>query len=212
MSPQKTTKEPMESDIDFEERYQSGNTPWEIHRPDQSLMDFIENCGLAPCRVLDIGCGTGSNLIWLASRNFQATGYDLSALAIKTARQKAAASGADCTFVQGDFLADELAANSFDFVFDRGCFHHFRDPDSRLAFAAKVAHVLSEEGIWLSLIGNRDDTREGPGPPKLSALEITSAVEPFFKIIALTAHHFDFDHTGPPALNWICQLKKRPIP
>jgi len=38
MSPQKLTKKPRAAAIDFEERYQTGNTPWEIHRPDQSLM------------------------------------------------------------------------------------------------------------------------------------------------------------------------------
>ena len=32
----------MASDIDFDERYKTGNTPWEIHRPDQSLMEFIK--------------------------------------------------------------------------------------------------------------------------------------------------------------------------
>lgn len=197
------------TDIDFEARYQTGNTPWEIHRPDQSLLDFIDNSGLAPCRALDIGCGTGSNAIWLASQRFQVTGYDLSPRAIETAGQKAAASGVACTFVLGDFLGAALAAGSFDFAFDRGCFHHFRKPALRLAFAEKVAQVLSPDGLWLSLIGNRDETREGPGPPRLSAGEISTAVEPFFRIISLTAHHFDFDHAGIPAMNWLCVMKRR---
>jgi SAM-dependent methyltransferase len=199
------------TDIDFEERYQTGNTPWEIHRPDQSLLDFIDNSRLAPCRVIDIGCGTGSNVIWLASQQFQATGYDLSPLAIKTARKKASAAQVNCTFVNRDFLLDDIGDASFDFAFDRGCFHHFRDPDSRRAFAEKAAKILGQKGIWLSLIGNSDETREGPGPPKLSAREITTAAEPFFRILSLTAHHFDFDHEGIPAMNWVCQMKKRAV-
>ncbi len=199
----------MAADIDFDERYQTGNTPWEIHRPDQSLIDFIDDSALAPCRALDIGCGTGSNVIWLASQNFQTTGYDISALAIKNAKEKAEAAGVQCTFHNRDFLADDLAPGSFDFAFDRGCFHHFRDHDQRLLFAKKVAAALADDGLWLSLIGNSDETREGPGPPKLSASQISSAVEPFFKIVSLQAHHFDFDNKGIPAMNWICRMKKR---
>jgi 2-polyprenyl-3-methyl-5-hydroxy-6-metoxy-1,4-benzoquinol methylase len=194
--------------IDFDQRYQTGNTPWEIHRPDQSLIDFIDQSGLAPCRALDIGCGTGSNAIWLASQRFQATGYDLSPLAIETARGKAAEAGVACTFINKNFLKETLVG-PFDFAFDRGCFHHMRDPQLRRRFAAQVAAALVPEGTWLSLIGNSDETRPGPGPPKLSASEISTAVEPFFRIISLTAHHFDFDHAGIPAMNWICQMKKR---
>ncbi|MEN8258279.1 MAG: class I SAM-dependent methyltransferase [Thermodesulfobacteriota bacterium] len=199
----------MAPDIDFDERYKTGNTPWEIHRSDQSLMDFVQEYGLPPCRAIDIGCGTGSNTIWLAQQNFQATGYDLSPLAIKEAQQKAAAAGVSCSFINKDFLMEDIAAASFDFAFDRGCFHHFREHDRRLAFAKKIARILCDDGIWLSLIGNRDETREGPGPPKLSASEISMATEPYFKIVSLKAHHFDFEHEAVPAMNWVCQMKKR---
>jgi len=199
----------MASHIDFDQRYKTGNTPWEINRPDQNLIDFVKENRLPPCRVIDIGCGTGSNLIWLASQNFQATGYDLSPMAITIAREKAAACGVTCTFFNKDFLVEALAPDSFDFAFDRGCFHHIRDHDKRLNFAAKVATTLGENGIWLSLIGNNDETREGEGPPKLSASEITMAAEPYFKIVSLKAHHFDFDHEGLPAMNWVCLMKKR---
>ncbi len=199
----------MASDIDFDERYKTGNTPWEIHRPDQSLMEFIKEHKLTPCRAIDIGCGTGSNLIWLAQHSFQATGYDLSPLAIEKARQKAADAGVDCSFINSDFLAEDIPAASFDFAFDRGCFHHIREHDKRLVFAKKVSDVLCNNGIWLSLVGNRDETREGPGPPKLSATEISKAAELYFEIVSLKAHHFDFDHEGIPAMNWVCHMKKR---
>ncbi len=201
----------MASHIDFDERYKTGNTPWEINRPDLSLIDFVKETPVPPCRAIDIGCGTGNNVLWLAQQNFQATGYDLSPLAIKSARKKAAVARVNCSFVNTDFLLDEIADNSFDFAFDRGCFHHILDHDRRLAFAQKVGRILSRDGIWLSLIGNTDETRQGPGPPRLSASQISTAVEPYFQIISIKSHHFDFDHEGIPAMNWVCQMKKRSI-
>lgn len=199
----------MTSPIDFDERYKTGNTPWEINRPDLSLIDFVIDTPIAPCRAIDIGCGTGSNVLWLAQQNFTATGYDLSPLAIKQAQEKSAGAEVNCSFINTDFLLDDIADNSFDFAFDRGCFHHIIDHETRLVFAEKVAQILSKDGIWLSLIGNTDETRQGPGPPKLSASQISTAIEPFFTIISLKAHHFDFDHEGIPAMNWVCQMKKR---
>jgi SAM-dependent methyltransferase len=192
----------------FQERYKTGNTPWEIHRPDYNLINMVEQTPIAPGRALDIGCGTGNNTIWLQQQGFAAIGIDRTELAISRAREKARDAGVDCPFHVLDFLADDIPGAPFDFVFDRGCFHHFLEYDKLDEFAEKVAKKLVADGRWLTLTGSADETRPGPGPPQLSGRLIVNAVEPFFKIISLKTSHFDTDQEVP-ARNWVCLLQKR---
>ncbi len=192
----------------FQERYQTGNTPWEIHRPDFNLIDTVEQTPIAPGRTLDIGCGTGNNTIWLQQQGFAAIGIDRTELAIHKAREKAEAAGIDCGFHVLDFLTEEIPGAPFAFAFDRGCFHHFLEYDKLDEFAEKVAEILVNDGLWLTLTGNADETRPGPGPPQLSGRLIVNAVEPLFKILSLVASHFDTDQEVP-AKNWVCLLQKR---
>ena len=192
----------------FQERYKTGNTPWEIHRPDYNLIDTVEQTPVAPGRTLDIGCGTGNNTIWLQQQGFYTIGIDRTEMAIARAREKAEAAGGDCTFHVLDFLADEIPGTPFDFAFDRGCFHHLLEYDQLDEFAEKVAKILVDDGLWLTLTGSADETRPGPGPPQLSARLIVNAVEPRFKILSLKTGHFDTDQEVP-ARNWVCLLQKR---
>ena len=68
---------------------------------------------LPPGRVIDLGCGTGANLLFLAQRGFRGLGVDFSDVAVTTARRDAAASGlADrATFVVADITAPIPAAD-----------------------------------------------------------------------------------------------------
>lgn len=52
----------------------------------------FETTGLQPTTVLDAGCGTGAEALWLAERGWQVTAADISATALATARIRAIAS------------------------------------------------------------------------------------------------------------------------
>ena len=194
--------------MDFHERYETGETPWEINRADFNLIDIVQQTPIAPCKVADIGCGTGNNTIWLAQQGFEAIGIDRTELAICRARKKAQAARSNCAFYVLDFLGNTIPGTPFQLAFDRGCFHHFLDLDKLAPFAEKVASILNEGGLWLTLSGSADETREGPGPPQLTGRQVVSAAEPFFKILSLTASHFDSDQEVP-ARNWVCLMRKR---
>lgn len=68
-------------------------------------VDFIARELGGPCRVLDVGCGTGRHSIELARRGFAVTGVDLSAAQLARARVKADAAGVAVEWVQGDARA-----------------------------------------------------------------------------------------------------------
>ena len=199
----------MQKNKSFEERYQESDTPWELHRPDHNLIDFVTKLPVPPGAAIDLGCGTGDNSIWLANQGFTVTGCDLSAVALDLARDKSTLAKASCTFHQGNFLESIPPGAPFGFAFDRGCFHTFDDPSVRNCFVERVAQILAPHGLWFSIIGNRDEERgDREGPPQLTAWEVAAAVEPFFEIISLTQGHFDFNHTPAP-LAWIGHFRKR---
>jgi SAM-dependent methyltransferase len=142
---------------DWNDNYVQGFLPWDTSEPDPVLVEYVESHGVAPGRALDIGCGTGTNARWLASRGFDVLGVDVAPRAIEMAIEKLAAESlaGRVRFAVGDFLATLPDGGPFDFVFDRGCFHVF-EPDDRARFAAQVARVLAPGGIWLSLVGSTE--------------------------------------------------------
>lgn len=192
----------------FKERYKTGNIPWDIGKPDFNLIETVTKIPIESCKALDIGCGTGDNSIWLAQKQFQVTGTDVSEVAIEKAKEKALKSNVKCTFLVVDFFKDRIEGAPFGFVFDRGCFHTFDSNKERKKFAKNVASNLEKNGLWLSLIGSADERRQGPGPPQRTANDIVAAVEPYFEILSLFSSHFDSNRQNPPKC-WVCLMQKR---
>ena len=193
----------------FENRYKSGDLPWDIKRPDFNLVNSIKTFKIQPGKALDIGCGTGDNAIWLSKMGFGVTGIDISETAIAMAHKKADANKVSASFYIADFLIDKVPEKHYDFVFDRGCFHTFDRKKKRKMFAANVSKVLKPDGLWLTLAGNYDDGRLDKGPPKRKASEIAKAVEPYFEIISLVQGRFDSNDEVPSKI-WICLMKRKP--
>ncbi len=194
----------------FQKRYASGDTPWDIGKPDVNLIQTVTSGPIEPCKALDIGCGTGDNSIWLAQHNFQVTGIDASETAIQRAREKALQANVRCSFLVMDFLTGKIAGGPFGFAFDRGCFHSLHSDEERHRFAENVAAHLQKEGLWLSIVGNADDQRPGPGPPRRSARDIVNAVEPSFEILSLASGRFGSNRPDPPRC-WVCLMRKRHV-
>jgi methyl halide transferase len=192
----------------FKERYKTGNTPWDIGKPDFNLIETVTKIAIESCKALDIGCGTGDNSIWLAQKQFQVTGTDVSEIAIEKAKEKALKNNVKCTFLVVDFFKSRIEGAPFGFVFDRGCFHTFDSNKERKKFAKNIASNLEKNGLWLSLIGSADERRQGPGPPQRTANDIVAAVEPYFEIFSLFSSHFDSNRQNPPKC-WVCLMQKR---
>jgi len=194
----------------YRERYKSGQTPWDLGQPDFNLIEVVTQKPISSCKVLDIGCGTGDNSIWLAQNHFQVIGTDTSDIALEKAKEKALISKVECDFKLVDFLKDNIEGAPFRFVFDRGCFHSFSAEDDRRRFAENVAVHLEEAGLWLTIVGNADDHRQGPGPPRRTASDIVLAVEAYFEILSLQSSHFGSNRQNPPRA-WRALMQKRPV-
>lgn len=194
----------------YKESYKSGATPWDVGRADFNLIEVVAKKPIQSCKVLDIGCGTGDNSIWLAQSRFQVTGTDTSDLALEKAREKASKANVQCHFMLVDFLKNKIEGAPFGFIFDRGCFHSFSSESDRRRFAQNIATHLEEAGLWLTIAGNADERRQVPGPPQRTAGDIVLAVEPYFEVLSLTASHFESNSQNPPRA-WRCLMKKRHV-
>jgi SAM-dependent methyltransferase len=202
------------ADHDWNARYADGNLPWDTGNPDEHLVAAVAGGAVTPGRTLEIGCGTGTNALWLAAHGADVLGVDLSPLAIDKARAKAAAAGAaarTCRFEILDFLAAEPPGAPFDFVFDRGCLHVFDDDAVRARFAARVAALLAPGGVWLSLIGSTEGPPRDSGPPRRTAREVMAAFEPVLEVVELRAIYFEA-LIETPAKAWFVRARRRDVP
>jgi len=192
----------------WEQRYVDGDVPWDAGEPDVHLRRFLESYEVSPGATLDVGCGTGTDAIWLQSLGFDVLGVDLSPTAIEHARAKAAEADSACRFRVADIRSDAIAEAPFSLVYDRGCFHIFDQPEERALFARRIAELLEPEGLWRSLIGSKDGPQRDSGPPRRSVAEVVAAVEPHFEILGLQATSFD-EQRHAHARAWVLVSRRR---
>ncbi len=98
--------------------------------------------------ALDLGCGTGTNAIYLARNGFQVVGVDFSPRAIATARDKAKREGISANFHVGDVTRLDFLQEPFDFVLDIGCFHSVA-AERRQAYAAEMARLARPGALFM---------------------------------------------------------------
>jgi len=106
-----------------------GKPRWDTGISPPELLAFIESH--PPGRALDLGCGTGTNVITLAKAGWQTSGVDFVPRAIRLARRKAQALGLQVDLRVGD--ASQMAGldGPYDLVLDIGCFHSLQSQDRR---------------------------------------------------------------------------------
>ena len=192
----------------WNESYATGQLPWDTGEPEPLLVEFVTSSGITPGPALEIGAGTGTNAIWMAECGFDVLGVDVSPLAVERARTKMSGRPLHCRFAALDFLAATPPNGPFQFVFDRGCFHVFDEPEERQRFAAQVTAALAPGGFWLSLIGSTEGLPREVGPPRRSAREITLAIEPALEIVELRSAEFRAHNTEA----WFCLSRQRMTP
>jgi SAM-dependent methyltransferase len=115
----------LRSNLFFRLAYLVGFKPWDSGIPRPELVEVVEGPRrLPPGRALDLGCGTGTTSIYMASKSWQVTGVDFVPKAIATARARAAAAGTSATFIVGDVTRlHELGLTpGYDLLLDQGCF------------------------------------------------------------------------------------------
>ncbi|MFJ6405899.1 class I SAM-dependent methyltransferase [Streptomyces hydrogenans] len=109
----------------LEDFYRNGKPPWDSGVTPPELVALVEGPGApTPRQALELGCGTGTNAVYLARHGWRVTAVDLVDRAVRQASEKAAAAGADVTVLRGDATRlDEVdAPGPYDLFFDLSCY------------------------------------------------------------------------------------------
>lgn len=147
---------------------------WDCAQPQPVVVD-LHAAGAIRGEVLDVGCGTGENALYLATLGCRVTALDASPSAIQHARVKAGQRGLSghVDFAVADALDLSQFQASFDTVIDSGLFHVFSDSDRRAYVAALRA--VCRPGARLHIAAVSDAAPPGPGPRRVSAAELVEA-------------------------------------
>ena len=197
----------MSEQLRWNERYQSGDIPWDTAYPSTELIGTVKEEGILPGRALELGCGTGTNSIWLAQQGFDVTAVDISPLALEQARRKAASANVHVRFLQADVLDPPPLGRPFPFFFDRGCYHVVRRIDVD-KFLSTLERISQPGTVGLVLTGNAKEKHE-PGPPVVSEQEIRQELGRVFDIVRLREFRFDqVEKVGVRFLGWSCLVRR----
>jgi cyclopropane fatty-acyl-phospholipid synthase-like methyltransferase len=195
----------------FEQIYQ-GQAPWDTGRPQPAIIKLAE-AGQVRGSVLDVGCGTGENVLYLASKGHECWGIDFVSVATDRARAKAAERKIDAHFIVGNALELGKLGRQFDTVIDCGLFHTFTD-EERPVFVAGLAEVLGAGGL-LYLLCFSDEQPGTEGPRRISQREIRDAFHDGWSVTQIEPTHFEsiprpggleFGPDGPKA--WLATIER----
>lgn len=105
------------------------------------ILFYVESGRISPCRAIDLGCGMGSNAVFLAQRGFEVTAVDFASSAIQKARQKAEAAGVKVEFIMDDLTNLRKVKGTFDFLVDYGTLDDL-NPEDRDLYVRNVLRLV----------------------------------------------------------------------
>jgi SAM-dependent methyltransferase len=195
----------------FFDAYRSGKPPWDIGRAQPAFVELAE-AGEIKGSVLDVGCGTGDNVLEMAERGHQAWGIDIVPMAIDQARAKAKLRGIKATFMVGDALELERFRRTFDTVIDCGLFHTFSDPE-RTLYEQQLAKVLPPGGVLHMMVMSDWEDADWGGPRRVSQQEILETFSDGWRVDDIREARFNTSFPRIRAHAWLATLiREAPAP
>jgi len=186
-------------------QYLLDRTPWDTGVTPPEVVELIESGILPPGRVLDLGCGTGTNCITLARHGWDPVGVDISVVAIRQARRKARRAQVNCRFYRADVTDLSFLAGPFDLALDIGCLHSVLQ-ERWGQYSAELARLVRPGGLYMLYAFTRLSDRSIPrgiAPEEVHSL--------FASAFAIERQEGGEDPTGPRSA-WYWLRRSSPEP
>jgi cyclopropane fatty-acyl-phospholipid synthase-like methyltransferase len=182
-----------------------GSPPWDIGRPQPDFVRLADAGELAG-QVLDVGCGTGEQVMLAATHGAEAMGVDIAELAIQRAREKAEERGIHATFQVADAMHLDRLGRQFDVITDSGVFHVFSD-DERPAFVTSLRSALRPGGMYYMMCFS--DRQPGDwGPRRVSKAEIRASFTDGWSIRSIEPAQFVIAIESERAQAWLATIER----
>jgi len=192
--------------LPWDASYHDGPAPWDIGQPQPAIVRVASEGGFTGA-VLDAGCGTGENALYLASLGLSVLGIDVAETALAIAREKAANRLLEVEFAVADAFDLLRLGRRFKTVLDCGLFHTF-DGDERPQYVASLASVTKQDGTLHVLCFSDQGPDTGPHP--ISQDELRAAFNPGtgWDVVALEPDWIQtrFHADGVPA--WFATIRR----
>jgi SAM-dependent methyltransferase len=189
-------------DAVFEPFYQANQRPpWDLDGPTPFVVD-LENHAAFRGDVLDAGCGTGENALYLAARGHAVVGIDAAPTAIARAIQKADERGLrNVTFVEADACELPGYRAAFDTVLDCGFFHVLSPVDQARYARALERATLPGATLHLLCFSDRNPPRTDQRPVGcfthgVSESELREAFGEHWQLASVTPTHASLSVPG----------------
>ncbi|WP_433747904.1 class I SAM-dependent methyltransferase [Falsibacillus pallidus] len=119
--------------------------PFFANIPDENLVSYFEKGLLKHGKTLELGSGPGRNAFYLAQKDCEVDAVDLSEEAIQWGKERAAEAKLPVNFIHGDIFEMNIEENSYDLIYDSGCFHHIA-PHRRMSYLDLLHKALKPGG------------------------------------------------------------------
>lgn len=194
--------------LPWDASYYDGLAPWDIGRPQPAVVRLASAGGFAGA-ILDVGCGTGENALYLASLGFSILGVDVAETALAIAREKAKSEKGriQVEFALADAFYLEHLKRNFDTVLDCGLFHTF-NAEERTRYTASLASIINQNGTLYVLCFSDHGPETGPHPISQQELRVELNPDNGWNSVIIEPErlHTRYHHHGAPA--WLVRVKR----
>ena len=170
--------------------------PWDSGISPPELFEFIQSHSAG--KAIDLGCGTGTNVITLARAGWHVTGVDFVPKAIRIAKQKLKKEHLQANLLVGDVTKLKDISAQYDLALDIGCFHSLTQQGMQ-DYLDQLDRILAPNGFWLMYGFFK------PGPPQSGPGLVEADINRISSRFTLLSHQDGFDKRERPSAWFLYQ-------